>query len=68
VKKLALLLILAMLIVSVAGCETAKRANSRNWDYFRDDSARALGLDQPSALHARDNTPDDLYEPYRPNP
>ena len=69
-KKLVLLLVFAMLVLSVTGClsQTAKRSNERNWDYLRDDSARALGLDQPSSLHPRDNEPADLYEPYRRNP
>lgn len=67
-KKLVILLAILVIVVSVTGCETAKRSTRRNWQYLGDDSARAFGLDQPSQLHARDTEPIDLYEPYRPMP
>ena len=68
VKKLVILLAILMIVVSVTGCETAKRSNRRNMQYLGDDTARALGLDQPSQLHARDTEPIDLYEPHRSMP
>lgn len=65
-KKWVILLVLAFVVAAVTGCESAKRSTNMNMQYLRDDSARAFGLDQPSALHPRDTTPTDLYEPYYP--
>ena len=68
-KKVAILLVLAILVVSVAGCsETGRHTTSRNLNYMRDDTIRAFGFDQPSALHSRDLEPVDAYEPYRGYP
>jgi len=66
VKKLSILLVLALVALSVAGCETAQRTSDRNLQYLGDDAARATGFAEPSTLHARDNVPGTLYEPYRP--
>jgi hypothetical protein len=67
VKKVVLLLLLAALVVAVGGCltDTSKRSADRNLHYMADDWYRFAGLDQPSALHARDLVPYDAYEPYR---
>lgn len=69
-KKVAILLVLAFVVVALAGCQsqTVKRTNRRNWAYLKDDGVRMLGLDQPSSLHARDLEPPDAYEPYRGYP
>jgi hypothetical protein len=64
-----MLLVLAILVVSVVGCsETAQKTTRRNMNYMRDDTIRAFGFDQPSALHPRYLVATDAYEPYRGYP
>jgi predicted small secreted protein len=64
VKKLVMLLLLMVMVAFVAGCNTGQSVD-RNLHYAGDDTARALGLDQPSSLHPRDNVPLDVAQPYR---
>jgi hypothetical protein len=62
---LMILLAFAVLATSFVGCGTAANSVGRDCNYFCDDTVRALGLDQPSALHARDLVSGQAYEPYR---
>lgn len=64
-KKWVILLVFALIVVSMTGCETAKYTSRRNLNYLCDDTMRAFNLDQPSALHARDLESNDMYESYR---
>jgi len=66
VRKVVILLVLAVILVSLGGCTaTSQRSMSRNLNYLADDWYRFAGLDRPSALHPRDLVPYDIYEPYR---
>jgi hypothetical protein len=66
VKKLVILVVLSLFVVTALGCgATADRSVRRNMSYMKDDTWRFVGLDQPSGLHARDTEPSDAYEPYR---
>ena len=65
-KKLAILLVFAFVVTMLVGCETTKRTTDMNMKYLGDDTMRALGFDQPSQLHPRDNVSSTMYEPYRP--
>jgi hypothetical protein len=68
VRKLAVLLVLMMIVVSALGCQSSQRSVARNANYLVDDTMRCVGLDQPSALHPRDLEPWDSYEAYRGYP
>ena len=64
-RTLLILLALAVVATSFAGCTASgQRTMARDCAYFHDDLQRAVMLDQPSALHPRDNVADDVYEPY----
>lgn len=67
-KKVLLLTILLVIVVSIGGCQTAKQTTNRNLHYLADDGVRALGLEESSGLHRRDLEPWDAYEPYRGYP
>lgn len=67
-KKVVILLLLAVMVATSVGCETAKQSVSRNLNYLVDDTIRCAGLHEASALHARDLVPWSAYEPYRGYP
>ena len=64
-----MLLVLAIVVVSVVGCsQTCRNTTRRNLQFMRDDTIRAFGFDQPSALHPRTLESVDAYETYRTYP
>ncbi len=67
-RTLLILTALVVLATGMFGCSTASHSVGQNLRYTCDDSVRAFGLDQPSALHPRDNMTYDSAEPYRGYP